>query len=468
MVVLHKSAQLCVTLVTIASIGLLACHGPGRTGPSAAEPAPNVLLVVLDTLRYDATGLSERNGQTPVLERLAAHGVEFTRSYSTHDHTVPSHFSLFTGFVDGRRTALDRAEFGLAYQLGQQGYATFGISANGSVNKTVLPVVGGFSQYVCLYDRWVGIGDSHKERILPSIDRRISHWGGRLNDYNRGLVFTSVERVLPKLRRFLKNEKGKNRPFFAFVNLMEPHDPYFPTIDDERAQRCLRDLPEGFDPDIRYRPLPEFLKHPETMSDPARRASIEERLARAGRPWCLADDLTEPQLEVYRCRYDAEVREADAALGSLLRVLQDQGADESTIVIVTSDHGEAFGEAGFVTHAVSEAGDLEATQRVPLVMGLPGHYGLRPTRVDEATTSADVAPTLYDLLGIDWHPLIGAGATGNVGRSLVAFLGIERPPRTRQLSLPSEGLRARIMVPASTATAPEEEVERLRALGYVE
>jgi len=468
MVVVRNSLPLRIALVTAAAIGILACHGSARRASSPAEPLPNVLLVVIDTLRYDATGLAERNGQTPTLEGLAAHGVEFTRSYSTHDHTVPSHFSLFTGFVDGRRTPLDRAEFGLAYQLGRQGYATFGISANGNVNKTVLPVVGGFGNYVCLYDRWVGIRKWRRERILPPIDRRITHWGGRLEDYNRALVFTSVERVRPKLRRFLKNEKGRDRPFFVFVNLMEPHDPYFPSIEDESAQRCLRDLPEGFDPDIRYRPLPQYLRHPETVSDPARRASIEERLARAARPWCLADDLTQAPLDAYRCRYDAEVREADAALGSLLRVLEEQGARESTIVIVTSDHGEAFGEAGFVTHAVSEAGDLEATQRVPLVVSLPERYGLRPARVDEVTTTADVAPTLYDLLGIDWRPLIGAGATGNVGHSLVSFLDLARPPLTRQLSLPSEGLRTRIMVPASSATPPKEEVERLRALGYME
>ena len=73
-----------------------------REEPPLPPVRPNILLISLDTLRYDATGLAPQgSNRTPFLRQLAANGVEFTRSYSTFDSTRESHFSMLTGFVSG-------------------------------------------------------------------------------------------------------------------------------------------------------------------------------------------------------------------------------------------------------------------------------------------------------------------------------------------------------------------------------
>src|SRR5438132_13995920 len=84
---------------------------------AAAEQTwpPNIVLIVIDTLRYGATG----SNNMPFLSSLASRGVSFMNAYSTHDFTPTSHFSIFTGFQDGLGTDDDRAENGIPYQLRQ-------------------------------------------------------------------------------------------------------------------------------------------------------------------------------------------------------------------------------------------------------------------------------------------------------------------------------------------------------------
>jgi arylsulfatase A-like enzyme len=447
-------------LVTVWALGASGCSSK-RNGPGAP---PNVLIIVIDTLRYDATGLPSRDGATPFLESLAAKGVEFATAYSTYDWTAPSHFSLLTGFVRGQYTELDRVESGMPHQLRRLGYAAFGVSANPNLQARSMSVFAGFERFVNLYDRWKGMTDEQRARLSPVLDERIVLWGGGKNDANRTAVYASAERVTRNLMRFIRETAPNGRPFFAFANIMEPHDPYFPDSTTVGPDECRRDLPDGFEAAIRSRTLPDFLRHPETIRDPARRKDIERRIAVTKRPWALADDLTPAHLAAYRCRYDAEVREADRDLARLFELLAERKLLDSTIVVITSDHGESFGEKGFVTHKVGGAGDVEANQRVPLLFLLPPRFRAQPATVKEPVTIADVAPTLYDLMGIDWRPLFTAGAIGNVGRSLCPELGVRPRPAGHAVSLEAAGPHA--VVPEGTP--PPEVIERLRDLGYVE
>src|SRR5712691_9112171 len=102
------------------------------SGVAATSPQrPNVLLIVLDTLRYDATSFGDPStNNTPFLASLAAGGVVFHNAYSTHDFTPPSHFAMLTGIREGLGTSVDRAEYGVPFQLRLAGYDTFGVSAN--------------------------------------------------------------------------------------------------------------------------------------------------------------------------------------------------------------------------------------------------------------------------------------------------------------------------------------------------
>lgn len=94
--------------------------------------------------------------------------------------------------------------------------------------------------------------------------------------------------------------------------------------------------------------------------------------------------------------YQGEVAAADAALAPLLQPVLEAGAGARTLVVLTSDHGEALGDHGEATHGVFA---YEATLRVPLVLWAPGL--LRPRVVEQPVRHVDVLPTVLDLLGLE-------------------------------------------------------------------
>jgi choline-sulfatase len=117
--------------------------------------------------------------------------------------------------------------------------------------------------------------------------------------------------------------------------------------------------------------------------------------------------------------YHGEVAAADAALGPLLQRVVEAGPAAHTLVVLTSDHGEALGEHGEATHGVFA---YEPTLHVPLVFWAPGL--LRPRVVDAPVRHVDVLPTVLDLLGIDAPP----GLVGRSVRPLLAGRALEAQP----------------------------------------
>ena len=180
-----------------------------------------------------------------------------------------------------------------------------------------------------------------------------------------------------------------------------------------------------------------------------------------GRAWSLARDLTPEQLAEYRRRYDAETREADVALQKISDMLEEYGLLDSTILVITSDHGEACGEGGFVTHGLTDRGDREATMRVPLVFVLPPSYGVSPKALWNEASIADIAPTIYQTLGVDWKALATHTSVGNLGRSLTPEMGLARTQPIGSLELAS---RLRDV----NEDAQKESLRLLRELGYIE
>ena len=152
--------------------------------------------------------------------------------------------------------------------------------------------------------------------------------------------------------------RGCRRPFFAYLHTMGGHRPYSP-------------LPEHWGP-----LLPATLPEERSL----------EVLQAKGR---LAGD----ELAYVRSAYEAEVREDDAAFGALLDGLAGLGLAESTVVVFTADHGEAFGEHGLEGHGNSL---YEELLHVPLAARVPGVAG---RRVGAPVGQADVAPTLLGLAG---------------------------------------------------------------------
>src|SRR4029079_1933408 len=349
---------------------------------TAAPSRPNIVLIVLDTVRYDAISPSN----TPFLDSLAKRGVVFTAAYSTHDFTPTSHFSMETGFRDGLGTDDDRPENGVAWQLGKSGYSTFAPVSNGVWAQSQMPVHKGYGDFKLVGDI-TGVNPNHFLEDILSIDARLALFRVRPTHYARAMVYFSAERVLPP---FLEQMRAAKRPYFGFVNLIDAHAPYVPRV---RLYQPEAKVPPNFDGDVLARRLPAELTHPDSIADPARKAMIKAKLAEVGRAHLLALDLPPESLAIYKNRYMAKVRECDGVLKEFFDAANAEHLLDDTVVIITSDHGEAFGEGGYVTHMLHDKGDYDATHHVPLLIVLPPRFARSAATIDRRVSIANLAAT---------------------------------------------------------------------------
>jgi arylsulfatase A-like enzyme/Flp pilus assembly protein TadD len=243
---------------------------------SAAPPARaerlNLLLVTLDTTRADHLGCyGDAAARTRHLDRLAAEGVRFERAYATAPITLPSHASLLTGLYPFEHGVRNNGNFYLADR-----YATIATVLKGQGYRTAA-FVSAF-----ILDRRYGLArgfDTYDDRMEGAETQVVA-----LEAERRG------DRTALALARWLEANAVQPAPFFAWLHLYDPHEP--------------------------YRPPPPF------------------REAFADRP------------------YDGEIAFDDAAVASILDKLGALGALDRTLVAVIGDHGESLGDHGEETHSM--------------------------------------------------------------------------------------------------------------------
>ncbi|MGO9462686.1 MAG: sulfatase-like hydrolase/transferase [Isosphaeraceae bacterium] len=343
---------------------------------SAGMPvAPNVVLVVLDTVRADHLSLHGYGRDTsPNLARIARRGIVFCQARSTAPWTLPSHASMMTGrwpheLSAGINSPLDERYTTLAEYLAANGYATAGFVANNAYAGAETGLSRGFARYE---DHDLSLEDlvwnsSFGQRlILWGLRPPEPRAGGNQVDYHRKAAAEVVGAALAWTRRI------KNRPFFAFLNIYDAHDPYFP--------------PAGFDR--------HFGVKPESAVDIG-------TLSR----WFVLDKkrVTARDRELVRDAYDDCLAYVDLQLGRFIEGLDRGGLLANTLVIITADHGEDLGEHELYGHA-SSLYDPEI--HVPLVILLPG--GAQAGRSIAAPVSLrDLSATVADLTGLAGPPFPG-------------------------------------------------------------
>jgi arylsulfatase A-like enzyme len=324
--------------------------------PPASSGSPNVLLLVLDTvaaLRLSLYGYPRPN--TPHLEEWARRGVRFDRAMSTAPWTLPSHASILTGRWPHELSAdwltpLDGTYPTLAEVLGSHGYASAGFVANSYCSR-VFGLHRGFQHY----------------EDFPATPAQIlfSSALGRLLVPSYRVRFHKAVRPAAAINGELLHwldHRPKNRPFFAFLNYMDAHDPYEPPppYDDQFSDPASMRLVHG-------------LRHDRVIG------------------W------TPAEAEAAKGAYDGALAYLDSRLGALFAELERRGLLENTIVIVTADHGEEFGEHGVFYHGNSL---YQTVARVPLIINWNGH--LPAGRIVDAPVSLrDLAATVMDLTGAD-------------------------------------------------------------------
>jgi arylsulfatase A-like enzyme len=355
--------------------------------PPLARGVPNVLLLVLDTVRADDLSLyGYPHPTTPNLVRLAARGVRFDRAFATAPWTAPSHASMFTGRWPHELSVawnrpLDATNATLAEFLRARGYATGGFVANTIYCSYETGLDRGFAHYED-YDvslRGVLFCSALVERTISFLDRSPAIAAALGVGETRPATSRMRKSAARINRDFLtwldRHEKReRDRPFFAFLNYFDAHHPYFtPAADcgtEPEHDRC-------FDP------------RPESPGD-----------VRLIKNWWEVDKgrLGPGDVALVRAAYDRCIASLDRALGQLFEALERRGVLRDTLVVVTADHGEHFGEQGLYGHGCS----LYAPElHVPLLILPPeGGASLAPgTVIREPVSLRNLAATIVSALG---------------------------------------------------------------------
>jgi len=299
---------------------------------------PNVLFIVVDTLRSDHLGSYGYERETsPSIDALAADAVRFERSYAPAPWTKPSVASMISGLYPSGHAA-NSLFSGLAGSietlpeiLQDAGYATASV-----VSSKVLTAKIGFRQGY----------ESH--------DRSAAHGGAY--DSTPGVTEKSIE-LIEKLSR-------EERPFFLFVHYFDPHYTY--------------------------------QRHPDS-DFAAERAGRIDGTEKIGKLRKLLGDMTDEEVALLVDLYDEEIRFTDAGIGRLLDRLRELGLYDDTLIVLTADHGEEFLEHGWLGHTQNL---YEAVVRVPLIIREPSlPHG--PRVVAKPVSLVSLVATILELAGVD-------------------------------------------------------------------
>jgi arylsulfatase A-like enzyme len=357
-----------VGLVATAYVGGVVDSRAPKHEPARAANRPNVLLIVLDTTRADRMSLhGYHRATTPHLEQLAKRGVRFDRGRATAPWTLPSHASIFTGRWPHELSAsydgpLDGTYPTIGGFLRSKGYATGGFVANVPYAGAETGLSRGFSHFV---DHDTSLAGVFKCSTLGS---RVI-WPVVALDPRVGVSAETVSRKDAALvgRQLLDwlDDQPRDQPYFAFMNVYDAHNPYLPP----------RDFKDRFG------------VSPTTGSD-----------YHAIAKWFILDKKRLPprQIEIVNDAYDNCLAYLDDQLGRLFRELELRRRLENTIVIVTADHGEHFGEHGVYGHA-SSLYDQEI--RVPLLIVAPDGQSAGRI-VDRSVSLREIPATIADLAGL--------------------------------------------------------------------
>lgn len=372
--------------------GAASAASAASASPKSTE-RPNIVCVVLDSVRAsNVSTYGYAKPTTPAMDRLAAEGMTFEQATSVGCWTLPVHATLFTGrYPRAHGVTVSAHALGdtlptLAETLTGLGYETACFSNNAYISGAS-GLTRGFQHVDDLWritnPRGVGV---------PKLTSRIKALEGR-GPWLRPIV--GILRRAKRARMMFKawrsrkdsgarytNERirdwllsrDRTRPYFAFVNYMEAHEPYLPPYPYNR-----RFLPGRYSP---WRVLGVAGRRDEILAAEPRRRRVD--------------------LAILEGLYDGTISYADEMLGQLADILaRDGGGLDRMALIVTSDHGDAFGEHGHLGHRLTL---YEELLRVPLIVRLPDQ-ARAGERITAPVSIGDLHPTIFDLTGSAWAGL---------------------------------------------------------------
>jgi arylsulfatase A-like enzyme len=348
-------------------MGRLAWNSPRILVPARLEreiePAKNVVVLVIDTLRADK--LRPFNAQsrvkTPAIDQFASDGVIFELAQAPENWTKPSVASILTGLhpqTHQQKTgdaALPSSAELLSEHLKDEGFATGAFIANGYVS-----------------DRF-------------GFDQGWDHY----TNYIREEKSTEAKDVFDEAGNWI--EAHKDGRFFAYIQTIDPHVPY-----DPPGKYLEMYDPSEYTGQIKPRMTGDLLEK-----------------AKRNPPKVVFDPSDKRRLKAL---HDGEITKHDHFFGAFLERLSKLGLADDTLIVVTSDHGEEFDDHGSWGHGHSVYQEL---LHVPLMFRLPNRLP-SGTKVGDAVSTLDISATVTDLLGVP-------GMAHNEGHALVGLMLGEAP-----------------------------------------
>jgi arylsulfatase A-like enzyme len=374
---------------------------------------PNVLLLVFDTLRADALSCYDDDAvETPAFDRVAESGTLFETAFTAGPWTTPAHGTLFsgrwpsdTGF-GGRQPWMPEDVPLLAEVLRDAGYDTVGVpgppwmASSSGMDR-------GFDWYYEIHQEMAerpSLAWAKQLLTRPEIRRDFWRMLTRGNDYYNEL----------RIEQFQEGVGGATPPVFGMMNLTTVHAPYDPPRPYKTAE-----TPELVRPRLPI--LEEFTDTPGRIARddvrPERVFAVADGAETENIRLRYYEDpsyVTPAELSLVRRWYDASVRYLDDQLGRILDWLDERGLREDTVLVLTSDHGELFGEHGVTYHGRFLYDDL---LHVPLVMAGPGVPA--GVRRDDLVSLADVFATVCGLTGVPAPETAGIDLFGDERRDAV-------------------------------------------------
>lgn len=399
---------------------------------AAAGASPNVIWIVLDTVRADRLSVyGYERPTTPFLEEWGAHSIVFERAISNGMWTVPSHASMFTGLsirehgTSVRNTRLDEALPTVAEILHERGYETASFSNNPWVALQRTHLLRGFEK--------VELMDFLRRRMRVSLEYVRERWGITpflpWLDTDYGAALTNH-----RIAEWLKHRTDSQKPFFLFVNYMEAHLPTRVPIAYRERFMDEAQVQRSYD-------LPEFI-HPELGLQLATRFNVED-----------PDFLAEPDREILRRQYDAAICYLDERVREVLALLEARGLLENSLVVINADHGEHLGSHDMWSHVFGLYEDLI---HVPLLVREPGRE--RGVRIRTPVQLSDLFGTILRATGARDRTADRFGA-----RDLIELAG--RKPEDRTVVSEFNGARksVRLRVPSERSEELKHRIQPQRA-----
>ncbi len=339
---------------------------------NSAEPQPakpNVLLIMVDTLRADHVGCyGYKLPTTPAIDGVAAEGIRVRETVAAASWTMPSLATMFTGVppavhqVTGPKSVMSDRLTTLAAELKKAGYQTAGVVSNPMGSHTF-----GFARGFDFYDDFT---------VFLGADLGLFSDGQEGRSVNQTMTSDAANRVA---LAWLTQKRAPDRPFFLFLLYFDPHADYVPPR--EYATRFTDPNYQGSQTGLNV-------------------ASLR------GKP------LPPEDVRYLMGLYDAEVRYTDDRIARVLQELKSKGLYDNTLTVIVSDHGEEFWEHGSCGHGATL---YDECVLVPWVMRLPGTLPAG-TVFARQVCHQDLMPTILGLTGC----AVPAQCTGlDISRALV-------------------------------------------------